>query len=219
MLLERYREFLPITDRTPLLTLNEGNTPLIAAPRLAAALSVRELYLKFEGLNPTGSFKDRGMVMAVAKALEEGATSIICASTGNPSASAAAYAARAGIQAIVVVPAGKIALGKLAQALMYGARLLVIEGNFDQALNTVCELSDRYPVTLVNSLNENRIEGQTTAAYEICDALGHPPDALCLPVGNAGNITAYWLGFCRYQQAGRIDRRPRMLGFEAEDSA
>ncbi len=145
MLLERYREFLPITDRTPLLTLNEGNTPLIAAPRMAAALGVRELHLKFEGLNPTGSFKDRGMVMAVAKALEEGATSIICASTGNTSASAAAYAARAGIEAIVVVPAGKIALGKLAQALMYGARLLVIEGNFDQALSTVCELADRYP--------------------------------------------------------------------------
>ena len=219
MLLERYREFLPITDRTPLLTLNEGDTPLIAAPRMAAALGVRELHLKFEGLNPTGSFKDRGMVMAVAKALEQGATSIICASTGNTSASAAAYAARAGIEAIVVVPSGKIALGKLAQALMYGARLLVIEGNFDQALSTVCELSDRFPVTLVNSVNPFRLEGQATAAYEICDALGGPPDGLCLPVGNAGNITAYWLGFCRYYQAGKIDRRPLMLGFEAEGSA
>jgi threonine synthase len=219
MLLERYREFLPITDRTPLLTLNEGNTPLIAAPRLAAAIGVLELHLKFEGMNPTGSFKDRGMVMAVAKALEAGAESIICASTGNTSASAAAYAARAGIEAIVVVPAGKIALGKLAQALMYGARLLVIEGNFDAALQIVCDLSDRFPVTLVNSVNQHRIDGQTTAAYEICDALGGPPDALCLPVGNAGNITAYWLGFCRYHAAGRASRRPRMFGFQAEGSA
>jgi threonine synthase len=219
MLLERYRDFLPITERTPLLTLNEGDTPLIAAPRMAAALGVRELHLKFEGLNPTGSFKDRGMVMAVAKALEEGATSIICASTGNTSASAAAYAARAGIEAIVVVPSGKIALGKLAQALMYGARLLVIEGNFDDALAIVCDLSDRYPVTLVNSVNQHRIEGQTTAAYEICDALGGAPDALCLPVGNAGNITAYWLGFKRYHAAGKIGGRPRMLGFQAEGAA
>jgi threonine synthase len=219
MLLERYREFLPITAQTPLLTLNEGNTPLIFAPRLATAIGVRELHLKFEGMNPTGSFKDRGMVMAVAKALEAGATSIICASTGNTSASAAAYAARAGIEAIVVVPAGKIALGKLAQALMYGARLLVIEGNFDQALQTVCELADRFPVTLVNSVNQHRIEGQTTAAYEICDALGRAPDALCLPVGNAGNITAYWRGFRRYQDAGKIAGRPRMLGFQAEGAA
>jgi threonine synthase len=219
MLLERYRTFLPITEQTPLLTLNEGGTPLVAAPRLAAAVGVRELHLKFEGMNPTGSFKDRGMVMAVAKALEAGASSIICASTGNTSASAAAYAARAGIEAIVVVPSGKIALGKLAQALMYGARLLVIEGNFDDALKLVCELSDRFPVTLVNSVNPFRIEGQATAAYEICDALGGPPDGLCLPVGNAGNITADWLGFCRYYQAGKIDRRPPMLGFEAEGSA
>src|SRR5262249_11261553 len=219
MLLERYREFLPITERSPLLTLNEGDTPLIAAPRMATALGVRELHLKFEGLNPTGSFTDRGMVMAAAKALEEGDTSIICASTGNTSASAAAYAARAGIEAIVVVPSGKIALGKLAQALMYGARLLVIEGNFDDALAIVCDLSDRYPVTLVNSVNPHRIEGQTTAAYEICDALGGPPDALCLPVGNAGNITAYWLGFKHYYAAGKIARTPRRLGFEAEESA
>ncbi len=219
MLLERYRAFLPVTDRTPPLTLNEGDTPLVAAPRMAAALGVRELHLKFEGMNPTGSFKDRGMVMAVAKALEEGATSIVCASTGNTSASAAAYAARAGIEAIVVVPSGKIALGKLAQALMYGARLLVVEGNFDDALRIVCDLSDRYPVTLVNSVNPFRIEGQTTAAYEVCDALGGPPDALCLPVGNAGNITAYWLGFRRYHAAGKIGRLPRMFGFEAEGSA
>lgn len=219
MLLERYRDFLPITDHTPMLTLNEGGTPLIAAPRLAASLGVRELHLKYEGLNPTGSFKDRGMVMAVAKALEAGARSIICASTGNTSASAAAYAARAGIQAIVVVPAGKIALGKLAQALMYGARLLVIEGNFDQALDTVRTLSEEYPVTLVNSVNPFRLDGQTTAAYEICDTLGGAPDALCLPVGNAGNISAYWLGFSRYHAAGKISARPRMLGFQAAGAA
>lgn len=219
MLMERYREFLPITEHTPLLTLNEGNTPLVAAPRMAATLGVRELHLKFEGMNPTGSFKDRGMVMAVAKALEADATSIICASTGNTSASAAAYAARAGIEAIVVVPSGKIALGKLAQALMYGARLLVIEGNFDEALRIVRDLSDEFPVTLVNSVNPHRIEGQTTAAYEICDALGGPPDALCLPVGNAGNITAYWAGFTRYHAAGKIARTPKMLGFEAAGSA
>lgn len=219
MLIERYREFLPVTDRTPRLTLHEGNTPLVDAPRMAAALGVRELYLKCESMNPTGSFKDRGMVMAVAKALEEGAKSIICASTGNTSASAAAYAARAGIESIVVVPSGKIALGKLAQALMYGARLMVIDGNFDQALNIVRDLASEFPVTLVNSVNQNRIEGQTTAAYEICDVLGGAPDALCLPVGNAGNITAYWRGFCRYHAAGKIDSRPRMLGFQAAGAA
>jgi threonine synthase len=219
MLLDRYRAFLPLTERTPLLTLGEGGTPLIAAPRLAESIGVRELFLKFEGANPTGSFKDRGMVMAVAKALEGGARSVICASTGNTSASAAAYAAHAGIEAIVVVPSGKIALGKLAQALMYGARLLVIEGNFDEALRIVFELSDRYPVTLVNSVNRDRVEGQATAAYEIVDALGEAPDALCLPVGNAGNITAYWLGFQRYHAAGRAARTPRMLGFQAEGAA
>lgn len=219
ILLERYRQFLPVTERTPRLTLGEGRTPLVAAPRLAAELGVRELFLKYEGMNPTGSFKDRGMVMAVAKALEAGATTVICASTGNTSASAAAYAAHAGIEAIVVVPAGKIALGKLAQALMYGARLLVIEGNFDQALRIVFELSDRFPITLVNSVNQDRIEGQTTAAYEICDALGYAPDALCLPVGNAGNITAYWRGFTRYQAAGLVKNTPRMLGFQAAGAA
>ncbi|HWQ12279.1 MAG TPA: threonine synthase [Roseiflexaceae bacterium] len=219
MLLERYREFLPVTERTPRLTLGEGGTPLLAAPRLAAALGVRELHLKFEGMNPTGSFKDRGMVVAVAKALEAGARSVICASTGNTSASAAAYAARAGIEAIVVVPAGKIALGKLAQALMYGARLLVIEGNFDEALHFVRELSSEFPVTLVNSVNQDRIEGQATAAYEIVDALGDAPDALCLPVGNAGNISAYWRGFTRYRAAGRATRTPRLLGFQAEGAA
>ncbi len=219
MLIQRYRDFLPVTEKTPALTLGEGGTPLVAAPRLAAALGVRELFLKYEAMNPTGSFKDRGMVMAVAKAIEAGATSIICASTGNTSASAAAYAAHAGIEAIVVVPSGKIALGKLAQALMYGARLLVIDGNFDDALNIVRTLADQYPVTLVNSVNPYRIEGQTTAAYEICDELGGAPDGLCLPVGNAGNITAYWAGFSRYLAAGKISSTPRMLGFQAAGAA
>src|SRR5690349_16179856 len=219
MLLEHYREFLPISERTPLLTLNEGNTPLIAAPRMAAALGVRELHLKFEGMNPTGSFKDRGMVMAVAKALEAGSRSIVCASTGNTSASAAAYAARAGIEAVVLVPSGKIALGKLAQALMYGARLLSIQGSFDRALTLVREMAETHPITLVNSVNPFRIEGQTTAAYEICDVLGAAPDYLCLPVGNAGNISAYWLGFKRYADKGIVANRPCVLGFQAAGAA
>jgi threonine synthase len=219
MLLERYREYLPVTDATPRLSLSEGNTPLLALPRLAAMIGVKELYAKLESMNPTGSFKDRGMVMAVAKAIEAGSKSVICASTGNTSASAAAYAARAGIEAVVVVPSGKIALGKLAQALMYGARLLVIEGNFDDALRIVREISEQHPLTLVNSVNPFRIDGQATAAYEICDVLGRAPDGLCLPVGNAGNITAYWAGFQRYHRAGKITQLPRMLGFEAEGSA
>jgi len=218
--LAKYREFLPITDRTPLITMNEGDTPLIRSHNLARELGVRgELWLKYEGANPTGSFKDRGMVMAVAKALEEGSRAIMCASTGNTSAAAAAFAARVGIEAIVVVPAGGIALGKLAQALIYGAKVLAIEGNFDQALAIVRDLTSRYPVTLVNSLNPYRIEGQTTAAYEICDVLGHAPDYCVLPVGNAGNITAYWEGFKRYFDAGRILNKPRMFGFEAEGAA
>jgi len=219
MLLEKYRAYLPVTDKTPKLTLSEGNTPLLSAPRLAAAIGVKELYLKLESMNPTGSFKDRGMVMAVAKAIEEGSSRVICASTGNTSASAAAYAARAGIDAVVVVPSGKIALGKLAQALMYGARLLVIEGNFDDALRIVRDISLQHPLTLVNSVNPYRIDGQATAAYEICDVLGRAPDGLALPVGNAGNITAYWAGFKRYQEAGIINELPRMLGFEATGSA
>ena len=219
MLLERYREFLPITAETPLLSLSEGNTPLLNAPRLADALGVAELWLKFEGMNPTGSFKDRGMVMAVAKAIEAGSRSVVCASTGNTSASAAAYAARAGLDAVVVVPAGKIAIGKLAQALMYGAKLVAIDGSFDDALTLVRRLADERPITLVNSVNPDRIEGQTTAAYEICDALGDAPDYLCLPVGNAGNISAYWLGFKRYEECGRATRRPAMLGFQAAGAA
>jgi threonine synthase len=218
-LLERYRDFLPVTDQTPMLTLHEGNTPLIEAPRLADALRVDQLWLKFEGMNPTGSFKDRGMVMAVAKAVEEGARSIVCASTGNTSASAAAYAARAGIEVVVLVPSGKIALGKLAQALMYGAKLVAIDGSFDAALRLVREMAETHPITLVNSVNPYRIEGQTTAAYEICDVLGDVPDYVCLPVGNAGNISAYWLGFRRYHERGRVEERPCMLGFQASGAA
>jgi threonine synthase len=219
MLLSKYREFLPVTDQTPELSLGEGNTPLLPVPRLAAMIGVKKLYVKLESMNPTGSFKDRGMVMAVAKAIEAGSKTVICASTGNTSASAAAYAARAGIEAVVVVPSGKIALGKLAQALMYGARLLVIDGNFDDALRIVREISDKHPLTLVNSVNPYRIDGQATAAFEICDELGRAPDGLLLPVGNAGNITAYWAGFKRYYDAGKISALPRMLGFEAEGSA
>ncbi|MCX6016685.1 MAG: threonine synthase [Chloroflexales bacterium] len=219
MLLEDYRAFLPITAKTPMLSLSEGHTPLLEVPRLAAAVGVAKLYVKLESMNPTGSFKDRGMVMAVAKAIEAGSQSVICASTGNTSASAAAYAARAGIEAVVVVPSGKIALGKLAQALMYGARLLVIDGNFDDALRIVREISESHPLTLVNSVNPYRIDGQATAAYEICDELGFAPTGLCLPVGNAGNITAYWHGFKQYQAAGKISALPRMLGFEASGSA
>lgn len=218
-LLERYRAFLPVTDQTPRISLSEGDTPLLEAPRLARALGVDELWLKFEGMNPTGSFKDRGMVMAVAKALEADSRSIVCASTGNTSASAAAYAARAGIEAVVLVPSGKIALGKLAQALMYGARLLAIQGSFDRALTLVREMAETHPITLVNSVNPFRIEGQTTAAYEICDVLGGAPDYLCLPVGNAGNISAYWLGFKRYAEKGMISSRPCMLGFQAAGAA
>ncbi|WP_029214672.1 threonine synthase [Kallotenue papyrolyticum] len=218
-LLERYRSLLPITEQTPLISLAEGNTPLIDAPRLARAVGVRELWLKFEGMNPTGSFKDRGMVMAIAKALEHGARSVVCASTGNTSASAAAYAARSGLECVVVVPAGKIALGKLAQALMYGARLIAIEGNFDAALTIVRRMAETHPITLVNSVNPFRIEGQTTAAYEIVDALGDAPDGLCLPVGNAGNISAYWLGFRRYHERGKTTHLPRMLGFQAEGAS
>ncbi|MBA3468428.1 MAG: threonine synthase [Herpetosiphonaceae bacterium] len=218
-LLERYRQFLPITDQTPIITLHEGNTPLINAPRLAANLGVRELWLKLESMNPTGSFKDRGMVMAIAKALEAGSKAVVCASTGNTSAAAAAYAARTGLECIVVVPAGKIALGKLAQALMYGAKLLVIEGNFDQALDMVRALAEAHPITLVNSVNPYRLEGQATAAYEICDALGDVPDYLALPVGNAGNISAYWMGFQRYHAAHLVESAPKMLGFQASGSA
>src|SRR5688572_8719224 len=218
-LLTTFRAWLPVTDQTPALTLHEGGTPLLRADRLAKWVGVDELYLKFDGLNPTGSFKDRGMVVAVAKALEEGARTIICASTGNTSASAAAYAARAGITCVVLLPAGKVALGKVAQAVAYGARIVTVQSNFDGALHVARDLSERHGAALVNSVNPFRIEGQTTAAFEICDALGAAPDVVALPVGNGGNITAYWLGFRRYHERNRIASLPRMLGAQASGAA
>lgn len=217
--LERYRAFLPVGPKTPLLTLGEGDTPLVAAPRLAQEVGCGELYFKLEGCNPTGSFKDRGMVMAVAKAVEEGSQRIICASTGNTSAAAAAYGARFGLATIVVVPQGNIAAGKLAQAIMYGAKVIAVQGNFDDALAIVRALAESYPITLVNSVNPFRLEGQKTAAFELVDDLGDAPDMLCIPVGNAGNISAYWKGFKEYAQAGRAHCTPVMMGFEAEGAA
>lgn len=218
--IDRYREFLPVTDRTPVVTLNEGGTPLIPATRLQAALGIEaEVYLKCEGLNPTGSFKDRGMTVAVSKAVEEGARAVICASTGNTSASASAYAARAGLRAFVLIPEGKIALGKLSQAMIHGAQVLQIEGNFDQALGIVRQLSGQQAIALVNSLNPYRIEGQKSAAFEICDQLGRSPDYHFIPVGNAGNITAYWKGYQEYFRAARIDSLPKMMGWQAEGAA
>lgn len=218
-LLREYREYLPITDKTPLITLHEGNTPLIKAEKIGKELGGIELYFKYDGLNPTGSFKDRGMVMAVAKALEDGSKAIMCASTGNTSASAAAYAARSGIQCIVVIPDGNIALGKLAQALMYGAKVIAIKGNFDEALKAVVDITNRYPITLVNSINPFRLQGQKTSAFEICDTLGKAPDYLAIPVGNAGNISAYWMGFKEYKENAKVSNLPKMIGFEAEGSA
>jgi threonine synthase len=220
-LVDRYREFLPVTETTPSLSLGEGFTPLVRLARLGAELGLANLYAKVEGANPTGSFKDRGMVVAVSKAVEEGASAIICASTGNTSASAAAYAAAAGIEAVVVLPRGQIALGKLVQALVAGARVVAIDGNFDQALAIVRALAeqDDHPVTLVNSVNPHRISGQRTAAFEVCDELGRAPDILAIPVGNAGNISAYWAGFRDYAAAGRIDALPRMWGFQAAGAA
>lgn len=217
--LDRYHDFLPITADTPGLTLGEGNTPLIPAARLAAEIGCGQLYLKFEGTNPTGSFKDRGMVVAVAKALERGARSIVCASTGNTAASAAAYAAYAGIRCCVVLPAGYVAPGKLAQALTYGALVLPIDGSFDRALDLVRTAVERSGAELVNSVNPFRIEGQKTAAFEVCDVLERAPDVVALPVGNAGNITAYWKGFREYHQAGRINSLPSMWGFQATGAA
>ncbi|MDF2681981.1 MAG: threonine synthase [Brevibacillus sp.] len=217
-IIARYREFLPVTEKTPLVSLHEGNTPLIHAPNLSKELGV-ELYVKYEGLNPTGSFKDRGMVMAVAKAVEEGSTTIMCASTGNTSAAAAAYAARCGLRCIVLIPSGNIALGKLAQAIAYGAEVIAIDGNFDEALNIVREITANEPITLVNSVNPYRIEGQKSAAFEVCDALGDAPDILAIPVGNAGNITAYWKGFKEYKAAGKSRNLPRMYGFQAAGAA
>ncbi|MDI6821882.1 MAG: threonine synthase [Actinomycetota bacterium] len=216
--IEEYRDFLPVTEKTPVCTLLEGNTPLIYAQELSENLGLR-IFLKYEGLNPTGSFKDRGMTMAISKALEEKAVAVMCASTGNTSASAAAYAAKGGLKCIVVIPEGKIALGKLAQALVHGAKVVAIGGNFDSALKIVREITGKHPITLVNSLNPYRLEGQKTGAFEICDVLGEAPDYLAIPVGNAGNITAYWMGFRDYFKAGRIKRLPKMIGFQAEGAA
>lgn len=215
----RYREHLPVGPATPEIDLQEGSTPLVPSRNIGKALGLKHLYFKYEGLNPTGSFKDRGMVVAVAKALEAGSRVLICASTGNTSASMAAYAARAGVRAIVVVPSGEIALNKLSQALMYGAKVIALKGNFDVALEAVRELTSRYPVALMNSVNPNRIQGQKTAAFEVVDVLGDAPDYLLLPVGNAGNITAYWKGFREYHAAGLATRLPRMVGAQAEGAA
>lgn len=217
---EEYRRFLPVGEQTPVITLIEGNTPLIPAERLAEVARIPgRLYLKYEGQNPTGSFKDRGMTMAVSKAVEQGAKAVMCASTGNTSASAAAYAAKAGLSAIVLIPEGAIAMGKLSQAVMHGSRVLAVRGNFDDALTLVRQLTETYPIALVNSINPFRIEGQKTAAFEICDALGQAPDILTIPVGNAGNITAYWKGFCEYREVGRTTTLPRMFGFQAAGAA
>ena len=217
--LARYKEFLPITSGTPLFSLGEGDTPLVRCPELEKEIGCRELYFKLEGCNPTGSFKDRGMVVAVAKAIEGGSKAIMCASTGNTSASAAAYAAYTGLTAIIVVPKGRIALGKLAQAIVYGAKIVAIDSSFDQALSIVRKLTQKHPVALVNSVNPNRIEGQKTASFEIIDVLGEAPDYLFIPVGNAGNITAYWKGFVEYYQMGKSKIKPKMMGFQAEGAA
>ena len=216
--IEEYREFLPVDESSPVVTLHEGATPLVHAPRLSERVSA-DVWLKVEGANPTGSFKDRGMTLAISKAVEEGAKAVVCASTGNTSASAAAYATRAGLTCAVLIPEGYIALGKLAQALVHGARVLQIRGNFDQALELVRELAEREPITIVNSVNPYRIEGQKTGAFEIVDVLGDAPDVHCIPVGNAGNISAYWKGYRQYQDAGRSTKLPAMLGFQAEGAA
>jgi threonine synthase len=219
-LIEAYRRYLPVTASTPVVTLLEGNTPLIPVPTISQLVGngVR-VFVKYDGLNPTGSFKDRGMTMAISKAKEAGAKAVICASTGNTSAAAAAYARRGGMRAFVLIPDGYVALGKLAQALLYGAEVLAIKGNFDQALEIVREMAASYPVTLVNSVNPYRLEGQKTSAFEVVDVLGNAPDWLCIPVGNAGNISAYWMGFCQYHQEGKCDRLPKMMGFQAAGAA
>ncbi len=217
--IEEYRDRLPVSASTPVITLREGGTPLVPAQHLSERTGC-DVYLKVEGANPTGSFKDRGMTMAISKAVEDGSQAVICASTGNTSASAAAYAARAGLTCAVLVPTGKIALGKLAQALVHGAKLLEVIGNFDDCLTLARDLSENYPVTLVNSVNPHRIQGQKTASFEVCDALGGPPDVHCLPVGNAGNITAYWKGYTELAaEPGQGSKRPRMLGFQAMGAA
>src|SRR3989339_1260373 len=217
-IIETYRKFLPVTDNTPIITFYEGNTPLIYAEKLSEMTKCK-VYLKFEGANPTGSFKDRGMCMAISKAAEKKFKAVVCASTGNTSASAAAYSARAGMDCIVIIPKGKIALGKLSQAIMHGAKVFEVDGNFDQALELVREMGEKYPVEIVNSINPFRIEGQKTGAFEVCNQLGSVPDYHAIPVGNAGNITAYWKGYNEYQKAGKINKLPRMIGFQAEGAA
>ena len=217
--LYKYQELLPITPRTPMFTMGEGDTPLVRCDALARQVGCAELYFKLEGCNPTGSFKDRGMVVAIAKAIEGGSRAVMCASTGNTSASAAAYAAYNGLQPIIIIPKGKIALGKLAQAIVFGAKIIQINGNFDEALKAVRVLTEKHPVALVNSINPFRIEGQKTAAFEVVDYLGEAPDYLFIPVGNAGNITAYWKGFVEYHKLGRSRILPKMMGFQAEGAA
>lgn len=219
-LIDKYRDYLPVHDDTRLISLGEGQTPLIRLNNIPRIIGKNvDIYVKYEGLNPTGSFKDRGMTMAVTKAVEEGSKAIICASTGNTSAAAAAYAARAGITAFVLIPEGKIAMGKLAQAMMYGAITLQIRGNFDEGMQLVKEVAAEAPVTIVNSINPFRLQGQKTAAFEIVEELGGAPDYHCLPVGNAGNITAHWMGYCEYQKAGLANSRPKMVGYQAAGSA
>lgn len=216
--IESYEKFLPITPKTPRITLLEGNTPLIYLENISRQYGVK-VYVKYEGANPTGSFKDRGMVLAIAKAIEEGSGAVICASTGNTSASAAAYSARTGLKSIILIPEGKIAIGKLAQAMIYGAKVIQIDGNFDNCLELAKKISENYPVTLVNSLNPYRLEGQKTAAFEIIDVLGRAPDYHFIPVGNAGNISAYWMGYREYREKGLSESLPRMMGFQAEGAA
>ena len=219
-LINRYRDHLPVNDDTPIISLGEGNTPLIRLKNIPKMLGKDvDIYVKYEGLNPTGSFKDRGMTMAVTKAVEEGSNAIICASTGNTSAAAAAYAARAGITAFVLIPEGKIAMGKLAQAMMYGAVIMQIRGNFDQGMELVKQVAEKAPVTIVNSVNPYRLQGQKSAAFEIVEELGRAPDFHCLPVGNAGNITAHWMGYSEYKKAGVVNAAPKMVGYQAEGAA
>ena len=219
-LINRYRDHLPVNDDTPIISLGEGNTPLIRLKNIPRMLGKDvDIYVKYEGLNPTGSFKDRGMSMAVTKAVEEGSNAIICASTGNTSAAAAAYAARAGITAFVLIPEGKIAMGKLAQAMMYGAVIMQIRGNFDQGMELVKQVAEKAPVTIVNSVNPYRLQGQKSAAFEIVEELGRAPDFHCLPVGNAGNISAHWMGYSEYKKAGVVNSAPKMVGYQAEGAA
>jgi len=219
-LIEAYKPWLPVTEKTPIITLKEGATPLIEAKSISDRIGKQvKVYVKYDGLNPTGSFKDRGMTMAISKAKEQGCEAVICASTGNTSASAAAYAKKGGMRAFVVIPEGYVAQGKLAQALVYGAEVIAIKGNFDKALDIVRELSEKYPITLVNSVNPYRLQGQKTAAFEIIENLGNAPDWLCIPMGNAGNISAYWMGFEEYFKAKKSKKLPRMMGFQASGSA